>query len=131
MDDWCCHPDPFTKKLLPRPEDCLLGDTYILLARDGSCEQTLAQDVCPVDSEDAQDPKAKPPVLLPCSWRENKDIKAVFSVFYKPQMFTQATKKRSKCFSFFQSKAIIGFGVAQSVCHVDKLCCSALSSIEP
>uniref|UniRef100_A0A3B1J8C3 E3 ubiquitin-protein ligase E3D n=1 Tax=Astyanax mexicanus TaxID=7994 RepID=A0A3B1J8C3_ASTMX len=32
VDDWCCHPDPFAnKKLHPKQEDCLLGDTYILL----------------------------------------------------------------------------------------------------
>ncbi|XP_056617684.1 E3 ubiquitin-protein ligase E3D isoform X1 [Triplophysa dalaica] len=44
VDDWCCHPDPFAnRKLLPRDEDCLLGDTYILLTRDSGCEQTLTQ----------------------------------------------------------------------------------------
>lgn len=58
MDDWCCHPDPFAnKKLLPRAEDCLLGDTFVLLARDDSCEQTLTQEVSPVGSEDSQDTK--------------------------------------------------------------------------
>ncbi|XP_029306533.1 E3 ubiquitin-protein ligase E3D [Cottoperca gobio] len=57
VDDWCCHADPFAKKLLPRPEDCLLGDTFILLARDGSCEQTLTEEVSPVVSEDGQDSK--------------------------------------------------------------------------
>ncbi|KAK2844178.1 hypothetical protein Q5P01_010837 [Channa striata] len=58
VDDWCCHPDPFAnKKLLPRAEDCLLGDTFLLLARDGSCEQTLTEEVCPVGTEDSQDPK--------------------------------------------------------------------------
>ncbi|XP_052002716.1 E3 ubiquitin-protein ligase E3D isoform X2 [Xyrauchen texanus] len=46
VDDWCCHPDPFAnRKLLPRDDDCLLGDTYILLARDSGCEQTLTQEV--------------------------------------------------------------------------------------
>ncbi|XP_041799085.1 E3 ubiquitin-protein ligase E3D [Chelmon rostratus] len=58
VDDWCCHPDPFAnKKLLPRAEDCLLGDTFLLLARDGSCEQTITEEVSPVGSEDSQDPK--------------------------------------------------------------------------
>lgn len=58
VDDWCCHPDPFAnKKLLPRAEDCLLGDTFVLVARDGSCEQTLTQEVSPVGSQDSQDPK--------------------------------------------------------------------------
>lgn len=57
MDDWCCHPDPFAKKLLPRAEDCLLGDTFVLLAKDDSCEQTLTQEVSPVSSEDSQDSK--------------------------------------------------------------------------
>ncbi|XP_074539898.1 E3 ubiquitin-protein ligase E3D [Halichoeres trimaculatus] len=58
VDDWCCHPDPFAnKKLLPRAEDCLLGDTFLLLARDGSCEQTLTEEVSPVGSENSQDPK--------------------------------------------------------------------------
>ncbi|XP_056114218.1 E3 ubiquitin-protein ligase E3D isoform X2 [Rhinichthys klamathensis goyatoka] len=45
VDDWCCHPDPFAnRKLLPRDGDCLLGDTFILLARDISCEQTLTRE---------------------------------------------------------------------------------------
>ncbi|KAM9309744.1 E3 ubiquitin-protein ligase E3D [Pholidichthys leucotaenia] len=58
VDDWCCHPDPFAnKKLLPRAEDCLLGDTFVLLARDGSCEQTLTEEVSPVGTDDSQDPK--------------------------------------------------------------------------
>ncbi|KAG9276322.1 E3 ubiquitin-protein ligase E3D [Astyanax mexicanus] len=46
VDDWCCHPDPFAnKKLHPKQEDCLLGDTYILLTRDRSCDQSLTQEV--------------------------------------------------------------------------------------
>lgn len=58
VDDWCCHPDPFAnKKLLPRAEDCLLGDTFLLLARDGSCEHTLTEEICAVGAEDGQDPK--------------------------------------------------------------------------
>ncbi|XP_053737736.1 E3 ubiquitin-protein ligase E3D [Synchiropus splendidus] len=58
VDDWCCHPDPFAnKKLLPRQEDCLTGDTFILLARDGSCDQTLVQELSPAGSADSQDPK--------------------------------------------------------------------------
>lgn len=57
VDDWCCHPDPFAKKLLPRAEDCLLGDTFLLLARDDSCEQTLTQDRSPVGAVDSQDSK--------------------------------------------------------------------------
>lgn len=58
VDDWCCHPDPFAnKKLLPRAEDCLLGDTFLLLARDGSCEHTLTEEINTVGAEDGQDPK--------------------------------------------------------------------------
>ncbi|XP_008275838.1 E3 ubiquitin-protein ligase E3D [Stegastes partitus] len=58
VDDWCCHPDPFAnKKLLPRAEDCLVGDTFVLLAQDASCEQTLTKEVSPVGTEDRQDPK--------------------------------------------------------------------------
>ncbi|XP_034554571.1 E3 ubiquitin-protein ligase E3D [Notolabrus celidotus] len=57
VDDWCCHPDPFTKKLLPRAEDCLLGDTFLLVARDSGCELTLSEEVSPVGSGDIQDPK--------------------------------------------------------------------------
>ncbi|XP_044064560.1 E3 ubiquitin-protein ligase E3D [Siniperca chuatsi] len=57
VDDWCCHPDPFAKKLLPRAGDCLLGDTFLLLARDGNCAQTLTEEVSPVGSDDSQDPK--------------------------------------------------------------------------
>lgn len=60
VDDWCCHPDPFAnRKLLPRTDDCLLGDSFFLLTRDGSCEQTLAVEVRPAGSEDGQDPKVR------------------------------------------------------------------------
>ncbi|XP_063055675.1 E3 ubiquitin-protein ligase E3D [Engraulis encrasicolus] len=42
VGDWCCHPDPFANlKLHPRPEDCLTGDTYFLLAGDDSSNQAL------------------------------------------------------------------------------------------
>lgn len=68
VDVWCCHPDPFAnKKLLPRAEDCLLGDTFFLVARDSSCDQTLADDVSPVGSEDSQDPKVRKTSVLPKS----------------------------------------------------------------
>lgn len=57
VDDWCCHPDPFAnKKLLPRADDCLLGDTFLLLARDGSCAHTLTEQTGAVRADD-QDPK--------------------------------------------------------------------------
>ncbi|XP_061677310.1 E3 ubiquitin-protein ligase E3D isoform X2 [Syngnathoides biaculeatus] len=69
VDDWCCHPDPFAnKRMLPRTEDCLLGDTFFLLTRDGNCEMTLRQEVSPTDSQNSQDPK-KPchrTVLVSC-----------------------------------------------------------------
>ncbi|CAL1610593.1 unnamed protein product [Knipowitschia caucasica] len=58
VDEWCCHPDPFAnKKLLPRAEDCLLGDTFILLARDGSCEHTLTEEIAPVGTKNSLDSK--------------------------------------------------------------------------
>ncbi|XP_072317429.1 E3 ubiquitin-protein ligase E3D [Eucyclogobius newberryi] len=58
VDDWCCHADPFAnKKLLPRAMDCLLGDTFLLLLRDGSCEHTLTEEISPVCAADSQDPK--------------------------------------------------------------------------
>ncbi|KAM9512173.1 E3 ubiquitin-protein ligase E3D isoform 1-T1 [Salvelinus alpinus] len=48
VDDWCCHPDPFANlKLLPRAEDCLLGDTHLLVHRDRGCEETLTQELSP------------------------------------------------------------------------------------
>ncbi|KAK6326036.1 hypothetical protein J4Q44_G00016800 [Coregonus suidteri] len=48
VDDWCCHPDPFANlKLLPRAEDCLLGDTHLLVPRDRGCEETLTQELSP------------------------------------------------------------------------------------
>ncbi|KAG5271228.1 hypothetical protein AALO_G00177320 [Alosa alosa] len=32
VGEWCCHPDPFAnRKLHPRAEDCLTGDTHFLL----------------------------------------------------------------------------------------------------
>ncbi|XP_028326579.1 E3 ubiquitin-protein ligase E3D [Gouania willdenowi] len=57
VDDWCCHPDPFNKKLLPRAEDCLMGDTFVLVTKDRSCKETLTEEVSPVGAEDPQDPK--------------------------------------------------------------------------
>ncbi|XP_056141645.1 E3 ubiquitin-protein ligase E3D [Lampris incognitus] len=69
VDDWCCHPDPFAnKKLLPRVEDCLLGDTFLLVARDSSCEETLTEEEGPLGTEDSQDPKkpCRRAVLISC-----------------------------------------------------------------
>lgn len=63
VDDWCCHPDPFAKKLLPRAEDCLLGDTFLLVARDDSCKETLSEEMTPVGAEDGQDPKVNQQTL--------------------------------------------------------------------
>ncbi|KAL0984668.1 hypothetical protein UPYG_G00144960 [Umbra pygmaea] len=52
VDDWCCHPDPFANlKLLPRAEDCLLGDTYLLVPQDGRCDETLIQKPSPITSK--------------------------------------------------------------------------------
>ncbi|XP_072409559.1 E3 ubiquitin-protein ligase E3D isoform X2 [Chiloscyllium punctatum] len=31
VEHWCCHPDPFAKALRPRLDDCLLGDTFLLV----------------------------------------------------------------------------------------------------
>ncbi|NXL48865.1 UBE3D ligase, partial [Podilymbus podiceps] len=32
VEEWCCHPDPFARStLLPRHDDCFLGDTFFLL----------------------------------------------------------------------------------------------------
>lgn len=45
VDDWCCHPDPFANRtLLPREDDCLLGDTFLLLRPDQSCKDTLREE---------------------------------------------------------------------------------------
>ena len=58
VDDWCCHPDPFANlKLLPRAQDCLLGDTFFLLTRDASCQDTLVEEVTRAGTDDSQDPK--------------------------------------------------------------------------
>ncbi|XP_034031310.1 E3 ubiquitin-protein ligase E3D [Thalassophryne amazonica] len=58
VDEWCCHPDPFAnRKLVPRADDCFLGDTFLLLARDGACEHTLTEEVSPGGPVDNQDPK--------------------------------------------------------------------------
>ncbi|XP_023668863.1 E3 ubiquitin-protein ligase E3D isoform X2 [Paramormyrops kingsleyae] len=58
--DWCCHPDPFAnKKLLPRQEDCLLGDTFVLLACDGDAGGRLVQMPAPADLEHGSDPVQK------------------------------------------------------------------------
>jgi len=59
VDDWCCHPDPFVKKLLPGAEDCLVGDTFLLLARDASCAETLTQEESPDESEESPDSKVQ------------------------------------------------------------------------
>ncbi|GCB79959.1 hypothetical protein scyTo_0016071 [Scyliorhinus torazame] len=31
VEHWCCHPDPFTKALQPKLDDCLLGDMFLLV----------------------------------------------------------------------------------------------------
>ncbi|KAM6967616.1 E3 ubiquitin-protein ligase E3D, partial [Aplochiton taeniatus] len=59
VDDWCCHPDPFANnaKLLPRAEDCLLGDTYLLVARESGCEDTMTQELRLDDETQSQESK--------------------------------------------------------------------------
>lgn len=63
VDDWCCHPDPFANlKLLPRAEDCLLGDTHLLVPRDRGCEETLTQELSPITNKMADGQNQDTPV---------------------------------------------------------------------
>ncbi|NXY90160.1 UBE3D ligase, partial [Alcedo cyanopectus] len=40
VEEWCCHPNPFARGTLhPQPQDCFLGDTFLLL-NSGSAAQT-------------------------------------------------------------------------------------------
>ncbi|RXN15720.1 E3 ubiquitin- ligase E3D [Labeo rohita] len=67
VDDWCCHPDPFAnRKLLPRDGDCLLGDTFLLLARDGSCEQTLVREENSLQKASAEQKRSSKLVTVSC-----------------------------------------------------------------
>ncbi|XP_016342371.1 E3 ubiquitin-protein ligase E3D-like [Sinocyclocheilus anshuiensis] len=67
VDDWCCHPDPFAnKKLLPRDGDCLLGDTFLLLARDSSCEQTLVREEKSLQKASAEQKHGSKRVMVSC-----------------------------------------------------------------
>ncbi|KAK2903484.1 hypothetical protein QQF64_009412 [Cirrhinus molitorella] len=67
VDDWCCHPDPFAnRKLLPRDGDCLLGDTFLLLARDGSCEQTLVREENSLQKASAEQKRSSKRVTVYC-----------------------------------------------------------------
>ncbi|XP_051722049.1 E3 ubiquitin-protein ligase E3D isoform X2 [Ctenopharyngodon idella] len=67
VDDWCCHPDPFAnRKLLPRDGDCLLGDTFILLARDSSCEQTLTREGNSSQQASAEQKRSSKRVMVSC-----------------------------------------------------------------
>lgn len=67
VDDWCCHPDPFAnRKLLPRDGDCLLGDTFLLLARDSSCEQTLVREEKSLQKASAEQKRSSKRVLVSC-----------------------------------------------------------------
>ncbi|XP_073703833.1 E3 ubiquitin-protein ligase E3D isoform X2 [Garra rufa] len=66
VDEWCCHPDPFAnRKLLPRDGDCLLGDTFLLLARDGSCERTLVREENSLQKASAEKRSSKS-VMVSC-----------------------------------------------------------------
>ncbi|XP_016098262.1 E3 ubiquitin-protein ligase E3D isoform X1 [Sinocyclocheilus grahami] len=67
VDDWCCHPDPFAnKKLLPRDGDCLVGDTFLLLARDSSCEQTLVREESSRQNASAEQKRSSKRVMVSC-----------------------------------------------------------------
>lgn len=67
VDDWCCHPDPFAnRKLLPRDGDCLLGDTFLLLARDSSCEKTLVREEKSLQKASAEQKRSSKRVLVSC-----------------------------------------------------------------
>ncbi|XP_066558390.1 E3 ubiquitin-protein ligase E3D isoform X1 [Amia ocellicauda] len=60
VDDWCCHPDPFAnRKLLPRKEDCLLGDTFILLNWDCESSETMTKEPKTTDTLISQDKDLK------------------------------------------------------------------------
>ncbi|KAM9724159.1 E3 ubiquitin-protein ligase E3D [Menidia menidia] len=68
VDDWCCHADPFAnKKLLPRADDCLLGDSFILVVRDASCQQTMIQEVSPAGTADSPKKACRRVQLLSCA----------------------------------------------------------------
>ncbi|XP_043929277.1 E3 ubiquitin-protein ligase E3D [Protopterus annectens] len=42
VGEWCCHPDPFAgRKLLPRENDCLLGDTFLLVESGSFCDSVI------------------------------------------------------------------------------------------
>ncbi|XP_078068600.1 E3 ubiquitin-protein ligase E3D [Mustelus asterias] len=44
VEHWCCHPDPFTKTLQPKLDDCLLGDIF-LLVNVASIDKTAVHEV--------------------------------------------------------------------------------------
>ncbi|KAJ8290894.1 hypothetical protein GJAV_G00018930 [Gymnothorax javanicus] len=68
VEEWCCHPDPFAnRKLLPRPGDCLHGDTYILLLRDSESGKTLKQEPS-LDHTDAGHNQDFAPKLSRVNW---------------------------------------------------------------
>ncbi|KAJ8354069.1 hypothetical protein SKAU_G00216360 [Synaphobranchus kaupii] len=67
VENWCCHADPFAnRKLLPRPGDCFLGDTYFLLPMDSECDRTLRQEPSPAhtDTGHNQDSGQKPSRMI-------------------------------------------------------------------
>ncbi|XP_051881301.1 E3 ubiquitin-protein ligase E3D isoform X2 [Pristis pectinata] len=41
VEHWCCHPNPFVRDFQPKLDDCLLGDTF-LLVNVASVDQTAA-----------------------------------------------------------------------------------------
>ncbi|XP_007903251.2 E3 ubiquitin-protein ligase E3D isoform X2 [Callorhinchus milii] len=53
VEHWCCHPDPFAKKLEPKEDDCLLGDTFMLV-NVADVDETAVQEVKTGQSEVSQ-----------------------------------------------------------------------------
>ncbi|XP_069034697.1 E3 ubiquitin-protein ligase E3D isoform X2 [Lepisosteus oculatus] len=91
VDDWCCHPDPFAKKkLLPRKEDCLLGDTFILLSWERDNNGTLTQEPETLESDVSQSQKPKENVKVIC-----KNCRAVLGEEISPASARSIPSKSS------------------------------------
>lgn len=58
-----------------------MGDSFFLLARDDSCDQTLTEGVSPVGAEDSQDPKVRN-VMVCCLSRKTEPPKQHFGTVF-------------------------------------------------
>uniref|UniRef100_A0A8D0DVE2 E3 ubiquitin-protein ligase E3D n=1 Tax=Salvator merianae TaxID=96440 RepID=A0A8D0DVE2_SALMN len=71
VEEWCCHPSPFSDSLLqPQRDDCLLGHNYFLVTSENAATEARSDILCsgacstlPTSGDSVENPKANSRVI--------------------------------------------------------------------